>query len=371
MLLGRSTGGIGTHVAALSTELRDRGVEVIVVTDPLTASRFDFGAVRLWWPGSAGLVRVAGDIWLLRRLASTSDIVHAHGHQSALLATLSTLGIRGPGHRPKIIVTQHNVVLGGAGRQRLKRLAQRWVAHQADLVTGVSRDLVEEALVFGAARAELAAVPSPKVPDLLGQQLADGPTRARTRSGLLASLALEQQNLALPLVVTISRIAAQKNLPVLVGAASRVRNPCNWVVLGDGDPQMLAQLQVQVRASGAPVHFAGARSDADQWLRAAEVFVLPSQWEGQPLVVQEAMAAGTPVVATDVGGLHDMVLGIGLLVPPGDPQEIAKAIDRVLGDPGLRGDLAARGRKAAAALPDGSDTAAQWLAWYSETLLMT
>ena len=371
MLLGRSTGGIGTHVAALSTELRDRGVDVIVVTDPLTASRFDFGAVRLWWPGSAGLVRAAGNIWLLRRLASTSDIVHAHGHQSALLATLSTLGIIGLGHRPKIIVTQHNAVLEGAGPQRLKRLAQRWVAHQADLVTGVSRDLVEEALGFGAARAELAAVPSPKVPDLLAQQLADGPTRARTRSGLLASLALEQQNLALPLVVTISRIAAQKNLPVLVGAASRVRNPCNWVVLGDGDPQMLAQLQVQVRASGAPVHFAGARSDADQWLRAAEVFVLPSQWEGQPLVVQEAMAAGTPVVATDVGGLHDMVLGTGLLVPPGDPQEIAKAIDRVLGDAGLRGDLAARGRKAAAALPDGSDTAAQWLAWYSETLLMT
>src|SRR5664280_566364 len=117
------------------------------------------------------------------------------------------------------------------------------VYKRQDLVTGVSRDLVEEALGFGAARAELAAVPSPKVPDLLAQQLADGPTRARTRSGLLASLALEQQNLALPLVVTISRIAAQKNLPVLVGAASRVRNPCNWVVLGDGDPQMLAQLQ--------------------------------------------------------------------------------------------------------------------------------
>jgi glycosyltransferase involved in cell wall biosynthesis len=371
MLLGRSTGGIGTHVAALSAGLRDRGVDVIVVTDPLTASRFDFGPVRLWWPGPAGLVRAGANIAALRRLASTSDIVHAHGHQSGLLATVSTLAMAGPRQRPRIIVTQHNAVLKGAGRQRLKRLAQRWVAHQADLMTGVSRDLVEEALRFGAVRAELAPVPSPKVPDLLAQQLADGPTRARTRSRLLASLALDQQNLALPLVVTISRIAAQKNLPVLVEAAARVANPCHWVVLGDGDPHMLAQLQAQVIASGAPVHFAGARSDADQWLRAAEVFVLPSQWEGQPLVVQEAMAAGTPVVATDVGGLHDMVAGTGLLVPPGDPQEIAHAIDCVLGDPGLRGDLAARGRLAASALPDGSDTASQWLAWYCETLRMT
>lgn len=371
MLLGRSTGGIGTHVAQLSVELRELGVDVIVVTDPLTASRFSFGAVRLWWPGSAGWVRALRDIRSLRALAATSDIVHAHGHQSALLATLSTLGTRGRKHGPRIIVTEHNAVLKGARRQRLKRFAQRWVAQRADLMTAVSRDLVDEALGFGARRAELASVPSPRVPDLLAQRLADGPTRGQIRATLLSSLALDQQDLAKPLIVTISRIAPQKSLPVLVEAASRVRNPCSWVVLGDGDPHMLAELQLQVRALGAPVHFAGARSDADQWLRAAEVFVLPSEWEGQPLVVQEAMAAGTPVVATDVGGLHDMVWGTGLLVTPGDPEEIAKATDRLLAEPALRADLVARGREVAMGLPDGYDTATQWLAWYSETLLMT
>jgi glycosyltransferase involved in cell wall biosynthesis len=371
MLLGRSTGGIGTHVAQLSVELRKRGVDVIVVTDPLTASRFSFGTVRLWWPGSGGWVRALRDIRLLRRLALTSDIVHAHGHQSALLATLSTLGTRGRKHGPRIIVTEHNAVLKGAGRRRLKRFAQRLVAKRADLMTAVSRDLVDEALGFGARRAELASVPSPRVPDLLAQRLADGPTRARIATSLLSSLALDQPVPAVPLVVTISRIAPQKNLPVLVEAASRVRNPCIWVVLGDGDPCVLARLQLQVRALGAPVHFVGARSDADQWLRAAEVFVLPSEWEGQPLVVQEAMAAGTPVVATDVGGLHDMVWGTGLLVAPGDPEEIAKGTDRLLAEPALRADLVARGRDAAKGLPDGSDTASQWLAWYCETLLMT
>jgi glycosyltransferase involved in cell wall biosynthesis len=371
MLLGRSTGGIGTHVAQLSVELRRRGVDVIVVTDPLTASRFSFGAVRLWWPGSAGWVRALRDVRLLRRLASTSDILHAHGHQSALLATVSTLGRPGHGHRPRVVVTQHNAVLTGARLRRTKRLAQRWVAQRADLVTGVSRDLVDEALGFGAARAELASVPSPRVPELLAQRLADGPTRARLRATLLSSLDLDQLGHDLPLVVTISRIATQKNLLVLLEAASRVRNPCTWVVLGDGDPHLLAQLQRRVRELGAPVHFAGARNDADQWLRAAEVFVLPSQWEGQPLVVQEAMAAGTPVVAADVGGMHDMVWGTGLLVAPGDPEEIAQATDRLLAQPALRADLAARGRQVAAGLPDVSDTASQWLRWYSETLLMT
>jgi len=77
------------------------------------------------------------------------------------------------------------------------------------------------------------------------------------------------------------------------------------------------------------------------------------------------------VVASDVGGLHDLVAGAGLLVPPGDPEGLAKAADRVLADPGLREDLVARGRRAAGELPDGSDTVSRWLAWYSETLGMT
>jgi len=379
MLLGRSTGGVGTHVAELSANLRDHGVDVIVVTHPLTAQRFDFAPVRLWWPGSRGWVHTLRDFRRLRSLALTSDIVHAHGHQGALLATVATLAHRSKRgrQRPKLIVTQHNAVLPGSGRQSLKRVAQRWVASRSDLLTGVSRDLVDESLGFGAHRAELADVPSPRVPELLAQRPADGQARARIRATLLSSLAVAPQNLALPLdpalplVVTISRIAPQKNLPVLVDAASRMLSSCTWVVLGDGDPDLLAQLRLQVRAMGAPVHFAGARSDAGLWLRAAEVFVLPSVWEGQPLVVQEAMAAGTPVVATDVGGLHDMVSGAGLLVIPGDPAEIAKATDRVLADPALRDDLAARGRQVARALPDGRDTASRWLGWYDETLLMT
>ena len=370
MVVGRSTGGIGTHVAQLSANLRDRETDVIVVTHPLTAQRFDLGPVRLWWPGSAGWIRALHDFRLLRRLASNSDIVHAHGHQGALLATLSIALKRDRG-RPKLIVSQHNAVLEGSGRQRLKRVAQRWVAHRADLVTGASSDLVKEALLFGAGRAELAEVPSPRVPELFEQRPADAPMRAQIRAALFSTAALDEVDRALPLVVTISRIAPQKNLPVLVEAASRLRNPCTWVILGDGDPDLLTQLQGQAYALSAPVHFVGARSDADRWLRAAEVFVLPSEWEARALVVQEAMAAGTPVVATDVGGLHDLVAGTGLLVIPGDPEAIVEATDRVLSDPDLRADLALRGRRVAETLPDGRDTATRWLERYAETLLMT
>lgn len=384
MFLGRSTGGIGTHVAQLSADLRGRGVDVLVVTHPLTAEHFDLGAVRLCWPGSGGVMRTVRDFGLLRRLFSGSDIVHAHGHQAGLLAILATRSLptlRASRRRaPRLVVSQHNAVLEGSGRQVAKRVAQRWVARQADLVSGASSDLVGQALAFGAARAELAEVPSPRVPALLAQEPADQDARARIRRGLLSSIAeapsapsvsVVPVDPELPLIVTISRIAAQKSLPVLVQAASLARHAGTWVVLGDGDPQLLDQLRRQAGALAAPVHFVGPRAEVDQWLRAAEVFVLPSEWEARALVVQEAMAAGTPVVASDVGGLHDLVLGSGLLVPPGDPDAIASATGRVLADPALREELAARGRAAARALPDGSDTAARWLRWYSQTLLMT
>ena len=381
MLLGRSTGGIGTHVAQLSADLRDAGVHVIVVTHPLTAASFEVGPARLWWPGSAGPARAVRDFGRLRRLAGASDIVHAHGHQAGFLATLVTVSLMGArvlGRRPKLIVSQHNAVLEGSGRQGLKRLAQCWVTRHADLVTGASSDLVAQALRFGAGLAALAEVPSPQVPGLLAQQPADFENRAQIRQSLFLSLVGEglgdlgnKEDAAVPLVVTVSRIARQKNLPVLVQAAALVRQRCIWVVIGDGDPRLLAQLRQQASDLGAPVHFIGSRRDADQWLRAAEVFVLSSEWEARALVVQEAMAAGTPVVATDVGGLHDLVSGTGLLVIPGDAGAIAKATDSILADPGLRDDLAARGREVAEALPDGPDTASRWLAWYSETLLMT
>ena len=367
MLLGPSTGGVGTHVAQLSADLRGRGVDVLVATHPLTAGHFDLGVVRLCWPGSAGLGHALRDFRVLRRLASEADILHAHGHQGGLLATLAAFGMP---KAPTVIVSLHNAVLAGGRRQALKRLSQRWVAGRADLVTGASEDLVREALAAGAGRAELAEVPSPRVPELLARPPADAAARLGARQELLSSVGLETDPAA-PLVLTISRVAPQKNLPVLIEAASRLSQKCTWVVIGDGDPNLLARLRHQGGAQAGAVHFVGSCREVDPWLRAAEVFVLPSQWEARALVVQEAMAAGTPVVATDVGGVRDLLAKTGLLVPAGDPDALAKEVERVLADPGLRQDLAARGRQAAMAFPDGSDTVSRWLAWYSGTARMT
>ncbi len=122
---------------------------------------------------------------------------------------------------------------------------------------------------------------------------------------------------------------------------------------------------------GADVHYVGPQDDPARWLAAADVFVLPSRWEARALVVQEAMAAGVPVVATDTGGLPDLVDGVGVLVPVGDAGAAATAVERFLADPAGRHTASVKGRERATSWDDGTATARRWHEWYSGMLGMT
>lgn len=365
MLVGRSTGGIGTHAVDLAEGLRALGAEVSFVTDPMTADRFAIAGALLWWPGGpAEPVESLRHVWRLRRLVRGADVVHAHGHQAGLLATMVTVGTRTP-----VVVSQHNAVLGSGGlRARLSGLVQRFVARRAALVTAASSDLVDEAQRHGARDARLAAVPSPRVPGLLDQEPLDAEARHSLATELLRDNGIDAE-LGAPLVLTIARIAPQKDLKTLVDAAGAAR--AQWVVVGDGDTDLLSRLRQRVEAEGVPVHFVGPQAAPDRWLRAAEVFVLPSLWEARALVVQEAMAAGVPVVATDTGGLKDLVAGVGTLVPVGDPAAVAAAVERYLADPAARHTASVAGRELARSWDDGKATASRWHEWYSAMLGMT
>jgi glycosyltransferase involved in cell wall biosynthesis len=149
-------------------------------------------------------------------------------------------------------------------------------------------------------------------------------------------------------VVTIARLEAQKGIGFLLAAAEQVlhRHPeAQFWVAGDGS--LRSDLRAQAERSGVAhaVRFLGFRDDLPALLAAADIFVLPSLYEGLPLSVLEAMAMEKAVVATPVGGTPDIVDdGVtGLLVPPADPQALAGAIDRLLTSPGLAAQLAAAG----------------------------
>jgi glycosyltransferase involved in cell wall biosynthesis len=118
------------------------------------------------------------------------------------------------------------------------------------------------------------------------------------------------------------------------------------VLVGDGSRRVDLAQQAARLGIADRVEFVGWVDDARPYVAALDAFVLPSRDESFPLTIVEAMLAGTPVVATDVGSVSEAVIDgeTGLLVPPGDAPALSKAIARVLGEPGLGERLAARAR---------------------------
>jgi glycosyltransferase involved in cell wall biosynthesis len=122
------------------------------------------------------------------------------------------------------------------------------------------------------------------------------------------------------LIVSVARLEPQKNPLALVAAFERLPEGFHLVLVGDGSlrPQLTGRARVQLL---------GVRDDLPELLSAADVFALASDWEGHPIAVMEAMAAGLPVVATAVGGLPEIVSAqAGRLVPRGDMNALERAL---------------------------------------------
>jgi glycosyltransferase involved in cell wall biosynthesis len=149
-----------------------------------------------------------------------------------------------------------------------------------------------------------------------------------------------------PLVAVAAVMRPQKALDVMLDAhaALRQRLPeAHLVIAGDGPSRGKLELQIKRLGIADSVHMLGVRHDVDAILRAADVGAISSHFEGMPLFAVECIAAGTPLVATKVGGVPEIVdNGVsGLLVPPRDPTALAAALSRVLSDPSLANRLAA------------------------------
>ncbi|MGI5169242.1 glycosyltransferase [Spirillospora sp. CA-253888] len=238
---------------------------------------------------------------------------------------------------------------------------------------GVSPDLVERMRELGARSVGDALVPAP------APRSQPGPA---ARADLRAELGVGER----PLIVTVARLADQKGLPTLLDAAAgwARRDPRPLVAIA-GDGPLEPALRARIEAEGLPVVLLGRRADVPALLTAADVAVVPSVWEGQPLIVQEILRAGRPLVATRVGGvpvmvgadrpvrrgpggplLHGPESEAALLVPPGDAAALERAVGRVLDDPALAVRLGAAAAQRAATLPGEADAVDQLAGIYRE-----
>jgi glycosyltransferase involved in cell wall biosynthesis len=154
----------------------------------------------------------------------------------------------------------------------------------------------------------------------------------------------------IPTIVSVGRLVPAKDHLTLLRAircAFDDGQSIRCVLVGDG--VLRGELESAVRSLRleSAVTFRGECDDVASELWNADVFVLSSKNEGLPVSVLEAMAAGAPVVATDVGGVSTVVRNevTGLLVPPESPKELSRAIVKMVSDANLRKSVAAKGRQ--------------------------
>jgi glycosyltransferase involved in cell wall biosynthesis len=150
-------------------------------------------------------------------------------------------------------------------------------------------------------------------------------------------------------VLTVGRLDPQKGLDDLLAAAALVapRYPeAHFLIVGEGPERKRLAEAISARNLGDRVRLAGWRADIPEIMAAASMLVLSSHWEGLPNVILEAMAAGLPVVATEVEGVSELVMHgkTGLVVPPRSPEKLAAAIERSLTSPDESRAFGAAGR---------------------------
>ena len=286
---------------------------------------------------------------LLRR--AHPDVVHAHGVRAGAFAALALLPAR-PSRRPALVVTVHNAPPAGRAAQAAYAALELICARRADLLLCASADLAARLRRRGAARVTEFDVPAPPAPPPSAAAVA----RARVLLGPPGR----------PAVLAVGRLAEQKGLDTLLAAARQWQDRAPVPVLAiAGEGPLAGELAAVAGRTGVDLRLLGQRDDVPALLAAADVIAVPSRWEARSLVVQEALAAGRPVVASRVGGIPALTgEDAAILVPPGDARQLAAAILAVLDDPLRAARLSAAARNRAAALPGPADAVAAVLAAY-------
>jgi len=334
LVLATSTGGVGRHVRSLAAGLAARGVAVTVAGPASTQDLFGFASHETVEIGSRpSPLRDARAVLRLRQLARTVDVVHAHGLRAGSLAAAAGPGRRTGESAQPLIVTWHNEASGPGGR-----LLQRYLARRTDITLAASAGLAGTARVSGGRDVRLSPVAAP----------------ALTATG-------RDPGLGHPLVLAVGRLHPQKGYDTLLAALPALGD-CAVAVAGDGP------LRGELAAAAPQVRWLGAREDVADLLAAADVVVLPSWWEARSLTAQEALRAGRPLVASAVGGTPELVRDGAVLVRPGDPVALGRAVRALLDDPVAARALGARGRAVAAGWPDEQDTVRQVVAVYAELI---
>lgn len=317
-------GGAYRHVRDLTRGLSDQGHEFALITDPSHAGaacvdeeqQFKLGCFYLKigkLPGIHDAVALWQVIRTLR--AVRPDVIHCHGAKGGLYGRLARL--LAPGCGAVVVYTPHGGVLHlNPRRSPHLFLAERALVRWTDAVIFVSR---YEARMF---RARVAS---------------SGSVRQRIiHNGLRADEFVSRGDGPREIdVAFLGELRDLKGVDTLIDALAVLRDrgvKVRAVVAGPGSLESVARYQAQARSAGLTIDFPG-KVEPVGLLSRARLLVFPSRSEALPYALMEAIARGVPVVATNVGGIPEVIGNDGALASPGDAQELASMIQDALGDP--------------------------------------
>jgi len=298
----------------LNDELRQRGFETVVIPQPRT--------VDVSW------------LWAVRHLvrAQRVDLMHSHEYAMNAYGSLVSLiaGI------PQI-ATVHGK--NYYYKRWYRRLAYRFVARRGRMVA-VSEDCRRFL-------SDKVGVPLQRISTIyngIPTERYKPSSAVRVNIRLALGMTTDQ-----PVVGTVGNLYPVKGQTFLLQAMSSVVRhwpDCRLIIAGRGDLESALKNEAKELGIERNVLFLGYRPDVSELLQAMDVFVLPSLSEGLSLSILEAMAAGTPVVATAVGGNPEIILDgqTGHLVPPGSGDALAEKILHLLENPTLAREVGQRSR---------------------------
>jgi glycosyltransferase involved in cell wall biosynthesis len=319
-------GGADKQLLSAAHEMRVRGHDILIVSltalGPMGLEARTLGIRTESLEMPRGIPDPRGMLRLVRLVREwRPDVVHSHMVHANLMARM--LRIFAP--VPVLVSTIHNIYEGG----RILMAGYRLTNNLADHMTIVSQAAADRFINEGIVpKPMLTVIPNGVDTDRF-QNVPDG-----VRQSLRATLGLAGDFVWL----AVGRFEIAKDYPNMLHAFAAVRRQQPAAVLllvGGGSLQAETEALAESLGLGERVRFLGIRSDVPELMTAADAYVMSSAWEGMPIVLLEAAAAGLPVVATLVGGNHEVISDneTGFLVPPRDSEALGRAMLRLMQTP--------------------------------------
>jgi glycosyltransferase involved in cell wall biosynthesis len=307
------------------------GLQVAIVAPPGPLDR-DWAALGIDRVLFAAAERHPVDVVQAARAVRTAlsafrpDVVHAHNVKATALALMGT---RVRAERTPVLATFHGV----PARQMW---ASARILRFADTVAAVSDELRKAAVASGLPPERITVVHNgvAAIPVLEAARRVAYDRELELRGGVVAA---------------VGRLAPQKAHDRFLAAAALVlegRPETTFLIIGDGELRRDLERQAVALGIEHAVRFTGTRQDARALIARADLLVFSSNWEGLSIAALEALAAGTPVVSTDVAGMRELLdTGAGTIVPGRDPTDLAAAVTSLLGNGSRRRAMGIAGRR--------------------------